>query len=165
MKNRKALRNVVAVLVLLLFLQTVTYFLWAPEARGRLLVLRSLGGWEGGPPAFSYIVLDNSALGQLSPREYRGMEELLRERGTTMVVYRDQLPPENLQRHDEGGNEFIQYVDASQNTWAIKYRGPFFFQASFGNHTGPLGAYGSSGLFVWVFGKWFQVWRGTTFMA
>ncbi|MCL4691952.1 MAG: hypothetical protein KJ060_05500 [Candidatus Hydrogenedentes bacterium] len=165
MKNRKTLRIVLIVLALLLFFQTATYYLWAPEARGRLLVLKSLGGFEGGPPVNSYIVIDNGSLRQLSPREYRGMEELLQERGTTMVVYRDQLPPENLQHFEEGVHEYIQYVDASQNSWAIKYRGPFFFHASFGNYTGPLGAYGSSGLFVWVFGKWFQVWYGTTYMA
>jgi hypothetical protein len=165
MKNRKMLRNVVALLVLLLVLQTASYVLWAPEARGRLLVLKSLGGFEGGPPVLSFIVLDNGTLGQLSGREYNGMTNLLKSRGTHMVVHRDELPPENLKRHVEGGTEYLQYVDASQNTWAIKYRGPFFFHARYGNHTGPEGAYGSSGVFVWLFGTWFQVWRGQTVMA
>jgi len=165
MKYHKVLRNVVAVLVLLLVVQTVTYFLWAPEAKGRLLVLSSLGGFEWGPPVFSYIVLDNSALIQLSPREYRGMENLLQERGTTMVVHRDELPPENLQRYEEDGRQYLQYHDASQNIWAVGVRGPFFFHAKYGNGTGPEGAYGSSGLFVWFFGKWFKIWSGQTQMA
>lgn len=165
MKNRKTLRNVAAVLVLLLFLQTLTYFLWAPEAQGRLLVLKSLGGFEGGSPFSSYIVIDNGSLRQLSPGAYRGMARLLEQRGTKMVVYRDELPPENLERIEEGGQEYLQYVDASQNSWAVKFRGPFFFYASYGNYTGPTGAYGSSGLFIWIFGKWFQVWSGQTEMA
>lgn len=87
MKIRKTLRNVVAVLVVPLVVQTATCFPWAQEARGRLMVLKSLGGFEGGPPVFSHIVLDNGTLGQLAGREYSGMTNVLEERGTKMIVH------------------------------------------------------------------------------
>jgi hypothetical protein len=162
---RQGPRRIPAILAIFLLVQTATYLDWSAEARGRLLVLKSLGGTEGGPPAYSYIVLDDTALGQLSGREYRGIQYLLQARGTKRVDYWYNLPRENLEGFEQGGREYVQYRDASQNGWDIDFRGPFFFHASFWNRTGPEGFYGSSGLFVWILGGWIQVFSGETKMA
>ena len=152
--------------VLVLLLQVVTYVLWAPEALGRRLVLHSMSGFQGGPPTFSYMVIGNSAMDQLSDRQQNGVRETLKTWGTTLVHHRDELPAKHKHYETRNGkSRFLGYQDASENHWVLHFRIPFCVHASYGNHTGPLGAYHTEGLFVWLLGRRVKVWSGPTIMA
>jgi hypothetical protein len=159
-------RYMLALTIFSLLVQGLTNITWAPEAMGRLLVLKSMGGFDGGPPAFSYMVIGEQTLSQLSARQRGGVEKTLKARGTKLLLHEGDVPPENKVYIDEDGKpQFVGYKDASKNNWTIHARFPCYFRASYGNYTGNLGAFGTEGRFVWFLGKWFKVWSGSVIMA
>ncbi len=100
----------------------------------------------------------------MTGRQREAVEERLHESGMVLYMDRDDIPEENVVRSEHDG-KWIGYRDGSVNGWTITFQIPCCFYARFGNVTGNLGAYGSEGLFIWVFCRWVKVWSGLTVMA
>lgn len=160
---KKAL--IVAAVVLLL--EVVTYSLFGSPQKALTLLEVSGGGWDGPPPEFRWMCIEDKTWQAMSPRQQNAVEKRLQRKGIKPYKNRDDMPEENTiwSEEKEGERQWVGYAGGSVNNWTVNSDWPFCFRAHFGNVTGNLGAYGSEGIFVWIFGRWVKVSSGQTIMA
>ena len=164
---RKKPQVVIAVVVgVLAVLELTTWAVFGRTQQVLTLLELSGGGWDSPPPAFTWMCVERETWNAMTPKQQNAVNAHLR--ANRIVLYRDRndIPDDKVMwREQNGERRWIGYTQGSVNYWSMNFYTPCCFYGHFGNVIGNEGAYGSEGLFIWVFNRWVKVYSGTTEMA
>ena len=153
--------------VIFVAVEASTYVLTGPEALGRRLYYEAMARYSPACPQPTYAVIDAHSMLQLRERSQRGLRALLKEKGITIVDSVDALPSaaKTAIPSGNGGPPLLGLCGAIQYQYMLRWHGPFAFSARSGRWYGPLAAYYSTGVSVWVCGRWLRVWHASDMWA